>query len=604
MKRILILSGIPFNFTKQRPHHIAKYFATKGYQVIYLGLNDTTSFIKHNDFNMLSFNEVLKRYSRKYNNVYVLNNIFIEETEETKTLDLSHVINKICNSINNDDLTIIVEHPYWINSLLEISPKIKLIYDCLDDWEGFVNDLDYGMPESLLHNEKKLASISDLVLVSAKRLYGKMSVYNDNVYYLPNGVWNQDYSKVLLKNDISTELDDISGPIIFFMGGIAGWVDIDLIEFISKNRPEYSFVFVGDEVKVKLPNRGNIYHLGKKKYSELPYYLKKATVAIIPFKETNLTASVTPLKYYEYMSAGVPVVSTMLPDLVNLKGSKIVRNYDEFINAIDYFVNLNEDEYKEASEQAILTSKDFDWNKLLEPLTDYIEKNGKFTIPDKNLFINQTIQKYEKFSDNDVVKNELISFYNLKGEYKKTTKLYKFHELLHGELEIDYNQMALAYFMLGDREKSIELLKFYFKKQKELICNSKYVHTVKSLDNTFYKSYLYKICGRQFEALQFLDDIELTPKFSGLITSLYFDIGEYEIGMHYASNTLSYLDEYGIDELLDPYCIIDIIDYLISNNKLDIAEQLSMILMGRGKILEQSAVEKLGEIYFIKNLPD
>src|SRR5690606_25886854 len=146
------------------------------------------------------------------------------------------------------------------------------------------------------------------------------------------------------------------------------------ISFLASNRPLYSFVFVGDTVGCKLPDLDNIYFLGKKKYDELGSYLKNARVAIIPFKETNLTACVTPLKYYEYMSAGIPVVSTMLPDLVHLPGSKIVQDSVEFLSALDYYVYMNNKDYEDTKSLARKTSKEFDWNKLLEPLCNYIDE--------------------------------------------------------------------------------------------------------------------------------------------------------------------------------------------------------------------------------------
>src|SRR5690606_26107470 len=121
----------------------------------------------------------------------------------------------------------------------------------------------------------------------------------------------------------------------------------------------------------------------------------------------NLTASVTPLKYYEYMSSGVPVVATMLPDLVHLPGSKIVTDYKEFLSAIDYYIYLDKDSYRKASLLAKSTSLEFDWKKLLNPLCDFIEKNGKFSVQENEKFIYETILIYEAHKNNNVVKNEL-----------------------------------------------------------------------------------------------------------------------------------------------------------------------------------------------------
>ncbi len=600
MKTVLILSGVPFNFMKQRPHHMAEFFAQQGFRVLYLGLGEKVSQSSIHDFEHLELKDVLNKYSNKISdNLYVLNNILLESLDTKK--GFLYLTKKINDFVDEDNLVIFVEHPYWVDYLTPFSSKVKLIYDCIDDWEGFVKDLDYGLDTSLIQKERKLAGIADLVLTSAKRLYGKMSVYNKNIYYLPNGVWSSHYNA---NDGLTSEIRNINKPIVFFMGGIAGWVDIELIEYLASNRPNYSFVFVGDTIKCKLPLKENIFYLGKKKYEELPLFLKKADVGIIPFKETNLTASVTPLKYYEYLSAGVPVVSTMLPDLVHLPGSRVVQNYEEFLAALDYYLNLDESSYEMASLLAKETIKDFDWNKLLQPLCYYIEDDKRFKMEKRDKFISDSIHTYELFKSNNVIKNELLNLYNLIEDYNKSTNLFPYSQVIKETLTIDYNQLSLAYYMKGDMEKSFEMLEIYLKRDKKLILHSKYIQKFKSEGNgLLFKSFLLKICGQYYEALKILNSMEVNAKTSGLLASIYFDMDEYNLAFDYAYYSLGKLSNWCIDELMDPYTILNLIDFLISQKEFKVAEEVCFEFIGRDRVLEEAMFKKLGEIYFLINSP-
>lgn len=601
MKTVLLLSGIPYNFGKQRPQHMADFFSGKGYKILYLGFGEKSEFLSEDELEKLTINDLLHNYSTQVkNNLFILKRILISDSKRKKSLE--YLIAKICTIFNANDLTVFAAHPDWIDHLDLLPPDINFVYDCIDDWEGFAKDLNLGINENITNNERRIAGISDLVLTSAKRLYAKMSTYNNNVYFLPNGAWNKDY-KLNCNKPLPSDLKDIANPIIFFMGGIAGWVDLKLIEFLSLKRPHYSFVFVGDLVNCKLPQEKNIHFLGKKKYYELSLYLKNSRVAIIPFKETNLTASVTPLKYYEYMSAGIPVVSTMLPDLVHLSGSLIVQNYQEFLEAIDLYVDLEDNDYKNASLLAINTSEKFDWNLLLEPLCHYIEQNDKFLVPNKHRVFEETISNYELFSKNNTIKNELISFYNLQNEYKKTVAIYSYKELLDGSLSTDYNQLALAYFMIGEVEKSIEIFKIYVQKSKKLLNNFKYINSLIVDEKILFKLFLLKNCGRQYEVLKIIDSKDLNPKIAGILSGIYFELGEKNLAIEYAITAINNLENLEIDDVLDPYCIVDLIDSLIYLEEYGLAEQISLIVLHKGEELEDIAIKRLGDIYFQINSP-
>src|SRR5690606_1172442 len=97
--------------------------------------------------------------------------------------------------------------------------------------------------------------------------------------------------------------------------------------------------------------------------------------------------------------------------------------------------------------------------------------------------------------------------------------------------------------------------------------------------------FLLKLCGRQYQVLNLLELQELDAKIAGMISGIYFDIGEYNLAMEYVRYALEHLNENEVDEVFDPYTILDIIDLLIGQEQYKTAETILLELMGRGKEL-------------------
>lgn len=595
MKTIVILSGVPHDSIKQRPHHFASYFARNGYEVLYIFLYD---FDKINPDLITKVNNkeiLLNLFTRSQDNVFFLKDKVRKENLKISSLTL--LINKIIEVYGGENLLFISGFPEWIIHLESLPESSTLIYDCMDEWEEFIRDTDFSYTEELIYNERKIASMADLVITSAKKLYIKMSYFNDNIYYLPNGVWNDDYDYNVEYNQMPLDLKYIKQPIVFFMGAVAEWVDIELIQFAAESLPQYSFVFVGQE-KCKLPKVPNIYYLGSKKYEELPNYIKHAKVAIIPFKVNNLTAAVTPLKFYEYISSGTPVVTTIMPDIIGLKGSITTLNKKDFVKSLEFYINMEKSSYEIEVKNAKETAKLFDWEYLLYPIVSLIEEGSINTIP-KETFINEIIQSYSRFTQNNLIKNELLNAYNFLDEYEKSVELFKINE---NNDQVDYEKLALAYTKLNNYDQAIQNLKQYIEKNEEKLL---LVYTHSLISDTKYKIlleiYLHKLSGNIYKALNLSDGIihkhEIQTKLLGLLTGLYLDIGEYEIAFNFALKTFENLSDYRIEEVLDIYSITFLIKSLAERLEYKLAEEIAFSLMSISKEWEDKATELLSEIY-------
>lgn len=225
----------------------------------------------------------------------------------------------------------IVHHPEWARRIPDtLLRRTYLVYDCMDEWIAFT-----GANRDVAHLEARLATESAFVMASSMPLMNRMRLYNSRVIYVPNAVHLEDYDGTPAE---PKDLQSIPHPRLLFVGAVADWVDLDLLERVATARPQWSIVLVGPSwvTHSRLPSQANIHYLGKRAYYELGGYMRHADVGIIPFRRNRLTRGVNPLKLHEYLATGLPVVSTFMPDVLLYAGESVRVAYDEeeFVAAI------------------------------------------------------------------------------------------------------------------------------------------------------------------------------------------------------------------------------------------------------------------------------
>lgn len=219
---------------------------------------------------------------------------------------------------------------HWVDELDVIPREVPVIYDCADEHSAFSYA---GLLD--LANENRLVASADLVICSAARLMVNKLQLNERVYYLPNAV-DPDY----FSGDAfpPTDLADIPRPVIGFVGGVSEWVDLDLVAHLARTYPDCSVVLIGpvdSQVYQRLTRLPNVHLLGSRPYNQVYRYLTNFDVGIIPFKVNELTLSVSPLKLYEYLAAGLPTVTTNLPEIYPYKEiACIARTNREFVELV------------------------------------------------------------------------------------------------------------------------------------------------------------------------------------------------------------------------------------------------------------------------------
>ncbi len=210
-----------------------------------------------------------------------------------------------------------------------------LVYHCVDRWWAFD---DYDTAEMRACHEI-LCRRSDHVFASSLELEADCRRFTDRATYLPHGVdWAHFRRAVEVNLPKPADLPDDGHPIAGFIGLIDHWLDLPLLQELARQIAPAHLVMVGQSrVDVTaLASEPNVHFLGRKPYSELPAYCRAFDAALIPFAINELTRAVNPIKLREYLSAGVPVVSTPLPELIpfgDRPGTKLATDRAAFITA-------------------------------------------------------------------------------------------------------------------------------------------------------------------------------------------------------------------------------------------------------------------------------
>lgn len=218
-------------------------------------------------------------------------------------------------------------HPemLWTYSPLtaEVVPLSRfrtVVYHCVDEIKAAP-----GMPEGILARaEQELVARADVIFATSHRLAESRRRTNRNTFYLSNVA---DYEHFAKARDPETRIpDDLIGipePRLGFVGAISGYkVDFRLLKSLAQAHPEWSVVLIGEVGEgdpwtdvTELNGVPNVHFMGPRPYSLLPAYLRGIQVGILPNCLNEYTASMFPMKFFEYLAAGLPIVSVALPAL-------------------------------------------------------------------------------------------------------------------------------------------------------------------------------------------------------------------------------------------------------------------------------------------------
>ncbi len=209
------------------------------------------------------------------------------------------------------------------------------IYYCVDEWSMF----GYLDRAQTVANEQALLDKVDAVFAINEALATAKRARNPRTFLAPHGVDHAQFARALDPAlPLPADLAALPGPRIGFYGTLRDWVDLELLAYVAKARPHWSIALVGQALDDLGPIAGipNIHLLGQRKHAELPAYCKGFDVGLIPYRLDERMQFVNPLKLREYLSAGVPVVSTAVPEVLRYAHlAHVARDPASFLAAIE-----------------------------------------------------------------------------------------------------------------------------------------------------------------------------------------------------------------------------------------------------------------------------
>jgi len=224
-------------------------------------------------------------------------------------------------------------------------PAKSTIYHVVDEYGG------YGHPTKMQSKpddkEIEMLQTADAVVVVTPTLFDLKSPHNANTFVVPNAVDHDAYADRNLPSP--DDITEIGGPIIGYSGLIAARLDLELLIDAAEARPDWNFVFVGsvndqycETGLQKLRDMSNVHFLGHKPVHDVPQYVRRFDVCIIPYVLNLRAQHASPLKLYEYAAASRPIVTTDFAAARSFDGHvRIARDANEFLRACEEALNLD-----------------------------------------------------------------------------------------------------------------------------------------------------------------------------------------------------------------------------------------------------------------------
>jgi glycosyltransferase involved in cell wall biosynthesis len=255
-----------------------------------------------------------------------------------------------------------------------------VVYDILDDLSIYEPDeRDMPVERTVRHHHGPLMTSADLVIASNPVLAERHRFERSDLILVENGV---DLERFTPDGPVAPELPE--GAIVGYHGAIAPWFDFDLVTQVARMRPDVTFVMVGpvgpglENQSATLAAMPNVVLLPAQGSERIADFVRGFTVGILPFVVDEMTEAVTPLKMYEYLACGVPMVATPLPACLSENAIRTASDPDGFVAAIDAGIALGPRERLDLRRHA----GPADWRRRVAPLLDRLEERGQLTVAD------------------------------------------------------------------------------------------------------------------------------------------------------------------------------------------------------------------------------
>jgi len=215
--------------------------------------------------------------------------------------------------------------PHMEHFVRSFNEKLS-IYHVVDEYSAYGgNNIENKIRLEPL--EKQMLEKADMVIVVSNKLFKTKGLFNKHTYVVPNAVDFSAYDRALISsNTLPSDIARLPKPVIGYSGLISRRLDLDLIYYIASAHPEWSLAMIGaiderwcEDRLARLKQTNNVHFLGLKEIELVPYYVKAFDVCFIPYVIDEETENLSPLKLYDFMASGKPIVTTAFPSAQEFK---------------------------------------------------------------------------------------------------------------------------------------------------------------------------------------------------------------------------------------------------------------------------------------------
>jgi UDP-galactopyranose mutase len=318
---LICFSHLRWNFVYQRPQHLMARFAVDR-PVLYIEEPVNTTSISH-----------LER-TLDASGVEILVPHIEEGTDGVK--ELRRLLDEMIEDRAICKYGLWYYTPMALEWTYHLSP-IAIAYDCMDELTLFK-----GAPKGLREWERELFKKADVVFMGGQSLFDAKKEQHSNAYVFPSSIDFPHFARGRSACADPADQKHIPHPRLGYAGVVDERMDLDLVAKVADARPNWHILLLGPVVKIdkeSLPRRENVHYLGMQSYEDLPSYLGNWDVGLLPFARNESTRFLSPTKTPEYLSSGLPVVSTSIRDVVRAYGDEglvhIADDVSDFIRSVE-----------------------------------------------------------------------------------------------------------------------------------------------------------------------------------------------------------------------------------------------------------------------------
>ncbi len=250
-----------------------------------------------------------------------------------------------------------------------------VVYLVTDKYDA--NTMDHATEPALITqlHERALAA-SDIIFYSGRKLLDEATIARERSHLLEHAIDNEHFARVSSgKLEIPPEIARIPRPRLGYFGAMEEWlIDQELVEKISRKRPAWQWVFVGNCARgMRIGKLENVHILPAVAYADLPRYAAGFDACVLPWSTNNTwTTYASPMKVREYLATGKPTVIVELYEFEHLRDAlRIARSHDDFLSLVEDALNETGEERKRARQKSIVH---LTWDAHAETVSRLIEE--------------------------------------------------------------------------------------------------------------------------------------------------------------------------------------------------------------------------------------